>query len=66
MGVTVLCEQIGVLTCPHGAIPRGGRLMIMHGRSYDQTLASLKCRDGARRVFTHQAEIASTKRASGL
>ena len=36
----------------------------MHGRSRMtiKTLASLQCRDGARRVFTDQVDIASTKR----
>ena len=38
----------------------------MHGRSRMTTeaLASLQCRDGARRVFTDQADIANTKRAA--
>ena len=30
------------------------------------TLASLQCRDGARRVFTGQADIACTKREAPL
>ena len=38
----------------------------MHGRGdmaiFIETLASLRCRVGARRVFTDQADIACTKR----
>ena len=43
----------------------GGNSKFMHGRGYDHsyyTVASLPCRDGARRVFTDQADIACTKR----
>ena len=44
----------------------GGVLIVMHGRGdmaiFIETLASLRCRVGARRVFTDQADIACTKR----
>ena len=40
----------------------GGVLIIMHGRSrMNIDLASLQCRDGARRVFTDEADIACTE-----
>ena len=44
------------------SLPRRGRThVIFYGRGR-MTLAPLQCRDGARRVFTDQADIARTKR----
>ena len=47
---------------------QGKLLIVMHGRSR-RTIESqsIQCRDGARRVFTYQADIfASTKREAPL
>ena len=43
----------------------GGGIQFVHGPSR-MTLASLLCRDGARRVFTNQADIACTKREGAV
>ena len=59
-----VCEPYDTVFVPTMEV-RSGVLIVMHGVVVrPQTLASLQCRDGARRVFIDQAEIACTKRES--